>query len=252
MTGSRRPEDPVRRLTRMNRELRRPMADALAKRRLSPEEWPLLPLLYLATKALQTHESILILCDRGAGLDATMLSRSMFEAAVDAMWLASDLEPRSRPFFDHTHVVTKKFQDTIARSPLATPELLEQLKAQRASVDANATAAKQRRGGRGQNWSGKTIRQMAVELDLGHQYDMVYGLASEIEHSSVAGIPFYLAQGPDGFRARTGSTREWVRATLQMAHWFLLATFQGADAYLELGLEDHLTAAREQLRTLGG
>ena len=251
MTGKPRREDPTRRLTRLNRELRRPMVDALAKKRLAPGEGPLLPLLYLASKTLRTHESILILCERGAGLDAAMLSRSMFEAAVSAMWLASDLEPRSRLFFEHTQVVTKKFQDALARSPLVTPELLEQLDAQRASVNANATAAIRRRGGRSQHWSGRTIRQMAVELKFGHQYDFVYGLVSEIEHSSVVGAGFYLTPAPDGIRARTGRISDWVGAALHTAYWALWAAFAGADTYLELGLEEHLDAAREQLRTLG-
>lgn len=50
-----------------------------------PEDGKFWPVVYIVIKALKTHESILALAERGLGQDAAILSRSIYETAINAL-----------------------------------------------------------------------------------------------------------------------------------------------------------------------
>lgn len=247
------PPGQIQRLVEWNKQLRRPMYDALSSKRLNVEDMLLLPFLYLAAKSLRTHQSILQLADHGAGLDAILLSRSMFEVTISVMWISKDPVPRLQAFMEHGANVMKKFQDMVARYPdLETPEILVQLEKQKPHVDRLASDVQSRTGSTAWNWSGKSLRQMAIDLDYQRHYDFIYGLTSEVEHSSVASLPFYVTHGDDGFKANMGKSPSWVASALELAYRDLYFTFEIADTFLELGLEEHLSSTNPRLSQLSG
>ena len=85
----------VQRLIQLNTELRRPAPSALLSKRLRPPEGAAFaPFMYFAAKALSTDESILTLARERDDLEAAMLSRSLFETAIGALWIVKDIENR--------------------------------------------------------------------------------------------------------------------------------------------------------------
>ena len=74
-------------LVALNRELSEPVFTAMRLwSGIEPNKLRL-PFVYLGNRALKTHEGIVILAERGLGLEAGMLLRSLIEIAINVKWI---------------------------------------------------------------------------------------------------------------------------------------------------------------------
>lgn len=101
-------------LAQDNRILRNRLKAGIDNRK-KPVDIPLWPLLYLGVKLLRHDEALEILAERGFGFEAGMLTRSMFEAAVNIMWImkGDDLPSKLKRYSEYQFVASQKSRDYV-------------------------------------------------------------------------------------------------------------------------------------------
>lgn len=233
-----------------------PASSAILGKRSQPLEAPAYaPFMYFAAKALSTHEAILTLARQRAGLEAAMLSRSLFETGITAFWIIQDVEDRLPMFNAALWHVHRKFNLTARKWRSQIPD--DSWKALEASlaVIEPATEASSKRYGRKKpgSWGSVSFREMADSLNLGQRYDFVYSLLSELEHAGPGGMIHYLRQFPSGeVGAILTQSHGMLTAALQESYLSLIMALEAADMTLELGLEAHLVLANSKLEEILG
>jgi len=131
-----------------------------------------------------------------------LVARSMFEADVTAHYISKRPSERARQYILFERVLNKQEMDTCARHRASkAPQWGEAMNqvwqhhwAQK-EQDVNAkydevkhefeTAGKSGKKVLFRNWSGKSIRQMAVEVDHKEAYDVFYAELSSFTHTDV-------------------------------------------------------------------
>lgn len=141
--------------------------------------------------------------------------RPMFEINITAHYITKDPANRSRQYVDFGPVLTKRSMDACSKhrsSPDARwreamglewqhhwasreAEINSKYQAVRSKFE---TVTKNDRRISCQNWSGRSLRQMAIEVDHEEAYDMFYAELSSFTHADVHLADGYLRIKPDG------------------------------------------------------
>ena len=103
-------------LVAFSRELSAPIWTAMASWSAIDQNSLKLPFVYLSHRALNIHEGIVVLAERGLGLEAGMLLRSLIEIGINVRWMWEDHEKRARRWLDYDWLATKKWRG-IADNP---------------------------------------------------------------------------------------------------------------------------------------
>ena len=202
-------------------------------------------LAYSFGKAYKTHASILILCDKGNGQDAAILTRSLFELAVTTLYILDDKSDyRVQRWFDFDWIIRDRMY-RYAKSKKYLAEAIikreEELQKGENTVEEIAQQAvkmqKKYKYDLRKGWSDKTIKQMAEEVGLLDVYKTFYSLQSNLHHSAVRTVNDYFKLEKDGIRADTGPSKSWVTESLVGAfHFFGIVVDKWIEGFnLELG-----------------
>jgi hypothetical protein len=208
-------------------------------------------------KACKTHDAMVLLARNGFGEDAAILTRSLLNLVINARWINQAPEERIPAYIKYEHVLIARLNRKIVEDPrLVGRDSLDprtEFKNKQAGLDAEAREAEKRHGYNHHGWSGKSIRDMAIELGMTIDYDSLYTLASDLEHSDVASVDDYMTLSPDGRVFVSGNPSEnWVRESLFSAHLLLIAIAKLADNILDLGIGAQLVTADEKVLGLVG
>ena len=241
----------VQRLIQLNKELRRPVPTVLLNKRCQQFEAPAyVPFMYFGAKALSTHAAILTLSAQKAGLEAAMLSRSLFETGITAFWIIQDVENRLPMFNGALWHVHRKFNRTVQsrRSDIPDDVMKEIETSSRLINPAVDNYSKKYGRKKPGSWGSVSFKEMAESLNLGERYDFVYSILSDLEHTGPGGIIHYIRQFPSGEIGVVSTTTAWMlTAALQESYMSLLMALEPANIALGLQLEGHLDDARSKL-----
>lgn len=143
------------------------------------------------------------------------IARTMFEADVTAHYITQDPSERARQYIAFGSVLKKREMDAYAKhreSP--SPQWREamdffwqhhwSLKQTEVNTEFEAVRSQfQRTNAKGksidfQNWAGKSIRQMAKEVEHGEAYDIFYAELSSFSHVNIRLADRFLRVREDG------------------------------------------------------
>jgi hypothetical protein len=140
-----------------------------------------------------------------------VIVRSLFEVDVLAHFISRDREARSKRYIAYEHVLNKRMMDAVARHRASPdPSWADGLKfiydheyaPRQAKIDSEYARVRARfedaKGKPLRSWSGKSIREMAVEVDHAEAYDVFYAALSSFTHASVNLANRFLRLKPDG------------------------------------------------------
>lgn len=237
----------VRNLVQDNRILRNRLKASLDNRKY-PIDGQLWPLVYLGVKLLRHDEALEILADRGFGSEAGMILRTMFEAAVNIMWITKDIEKdgelvaKLERYTAYQFVVSQKYRDYATNSEALKqiPEAArEEWKKNSDILNEKAIEVKDEYGFNPYKpWSGKTLKAMANDVGWGERYDTLYQIYSDVVHSGIMSVQEYLVFDKDGkvtvnYRVQT----EHCKTGLQEGKNYLLTAFGFLNIFLGLNLD---------------
>ena len=137
-------------------------------------------LLFFFCKALKTYEAIRTLQNRGFMEDARILTRSIFELRLQALYLDQEPKERTRQFLQHLQKAEFHGLKKYAASG----------KVKSLRFEGNA---KPRVGRAGDWWGGGGLRKLAEQTDLEKEYDFEYWNLSEFGHSSATQMFRYVS-----------------------------------------------------------
>jgi hypothetical protein len=143
------------------------------------------------------------------------LDRSIFEVIINAHYITRDPVNRARQYIDYGHVIRKNQLDALLKHHNTqdatwhdlieltlehewTPreqEINEKYKSVKRQFETTTKRGKKRIF---QNWSGKSIREMAKEVDHEVEYDVFYSELSSFTHADVELVDRFLRIRLDG------------------------------------------------------
>lgn len=99
---------------------------------------------------------------------------------------------------------------------------------------------------------GKSFRKMAAEVGMSEWYDFMYQIYSDVTHSGVGAAKEYVLPIPTGGVIMTPGLFQQIHAEacLRVAYMCLWATFEVANDFLNMEIDDHLDEAQKNLTTV--
>lgn len=237
----------VENLAGENRILRNRFRAALDARK-SPINGILWPLVYLGVKILRHEEAVEGLAERRFGNEAGIILRVILEAAINIMWLmksekSEDIIENLKRYMSYQAVASQKYRDYMRESELigSMPKhLKKEIFHELDTMDEQTLKIQSEYDfDRYKLWSGKTIKQMAIEIGWKDHYDTMYQTYSDIIHSGITAMPEYLVFDDKGkITVNHRSQEDHCKACLIMGKNYMVAAFSFLDVILNLGLED--------------
>jgi len=184
-----------------------------------------------------------------------LIVRSLFETDVNAHYITMDRPARARRYIEFGYVVRKNMFEAVARhlgsqkpSWREALQLMyeQELAPKKGQIDANYDGVRSKfenvKGKRSSNWAGKSIREMAKEVDHLEAYDIFYAELSSFAHGDVEFANRFLKIRPDGPLWTQSASDYDVGSVFRYAAIFL-------DCFLELfGKEFGLWDSAEVLK----
>lgn len=195
---------------------------------------------FLLGKAYKTHGTVLNLCMDGYGEDAGVLARTLFELAVNLLYLnKEDSTNRATMFGEHEWVLRLKLLDSnlelIKSSGKMKEERIDEI---RNKVDELITkyGKKFKR-----SWSLLETKEMAKEVGLEGAYNSVYTQFTDIAHSRISSASEYVREDSAGLVIDIGPGENLVPTVLVSAFHHFLLIVDSWDIRFSLGLDNNLS-----------
>jgi hypothetical protein len=151
---------------------------------------------YFFGKAYKTLQAVRLLCKNGYGQDAEILSRSIYELALQASYMAQDPKNRARLWINHDRVVRYNFYKGLKKSGnIDTAEKIESEKAKFAELERCYHKYRSDYRPSENCWWGNTIKWLAeqVSKEISYWHGAIYPMQSDLVHSGVASVNRYLS-----------------------------------------------------------
>lgn len=214
-------------------------------------------------KALETHEKavfalarltvigmteLLVLASNGCGQGAMKIARGMFESALYAEYLRQYPE-EVEDYLDFSIIVNwKRYQWKLENSPETvkqeSPEAVRQLK-------ENFERVKNRFGGENRlrnQWSKKRIAKMAENVGRKRQYELPYGIACSIHHSSFEGLLSYFEGEGEEMSFGAPPSTAWVGLAILFGHTSVMQALETLNRSCNLGLDGKIATAGKKFQ----
>ena len=237
----------VKQLIELNHQMRSELLLAWQFHKSGPDDGKFLPLLHFALQAMKKHEAMELLIQHNLGQEAGMMLRSIFEAMVNAIWIAQDLENRLKRFHAYQFFSAQKYQK-LGQKLYGVSKTEESAAEDEAEQSLRQKAEEE--GWRdlphwifknGVYWSGKSLYNMAVEIGMEKGYDTVYRVYSEVVHVSVASGSEYFSQGDDGVTTiRRKTVLPHGELCLRQSYYFMLLIFSALEECVGIQLKQVL------------
>ena len=157
--------------------------------------------LYHYVRAFNLLWAIKILCEQGFAREGMILLRSLLNLYIDLKWLTTDdIDSRMERYADFE--VIRKYtaiETLIELGEIPREEGIKDLENLRETYEKIKKKYGLKGNPRSWSWSGKRIRQMAEEVSLKKDYDIVYFYLSDREHTSPAAVRDYLDNSKNGY-----------------------------------------------------
>lgn len=215
---------------------------------------------FLFAKAHKTFWAIDILTQRGFGQDAATLTRSLFELLVTAKYLARGEEGLVNKYSYFDNILHKKLIDKYKKdikkgkiSLSAECQALLSDKEKMEEVEKSYRDAEPYFKGnqRKDTWSGKTIKEMAEEVGLYHEYHYVYWLLSHQVHSSPISMRDYISLSGGEMECESGPSKRSLRKeVISYSFIFFLGVLAVVNQTFQLNLETQISGIEKSINAL--
>lgn len=198
-------------------------------------EWAINFLFY---RSYRLHWTMLILCKRGFGPEASILVRSLMEHAVTMDWIAKENpDQRAKLFLGYFHVARKKLYDKYEKH-VVFDRLTDFEKQHMENREEIERLYKQVKDNYREDrfWAPKNIRTRAEKLGENYDWDFYYWYFSFFVHPNAASQFEYLRRGEPEDRFIIGPTDSMIQDVLFLSYKYLLRALNRWDLVFELGL----------------
>lgn len=140
-----------------------------------------------------------------------LIARSLFEIDVNAHYISADPVVRSRRYIDFEHVIRKNTLEAIERHRATAEsswreglELMYNMEygPRKVTIESDYDRVRSQfesaKGKRANNWAGKSIREIAIEVNHLEAYDIFYADLSSFTHVNVMLANRFLCMKDDG------------------------------------------------------
>jgi len=208
-------------------------------------------LLILAGKGCKTHQATLLLAELGYGQDAGILLRSLFNLVVNLTWISKVPTTRVKMYVDYDWILRDKAGNRISygmehlglESSLTDAQLAD---LKREISEEVARTIEEHDYGRS-GWSKRNLFEMAEEVGLKLDYQFIYPILSDVEHSSPRSLIYYEKVCPQGVMVDLNMTGLPIPPILGSAYWCLLQIGRLVDRFLPVHIKNDLDAAEAKL-----
>jgi len=212
----------------------------LSNNRTQPNKLSIVVVDFLCIKAFKTYWAMMKLCNQCFVQDAGILLRSLFETLVNILYIGkSDPEKRAKLYIEYDHMARKDQLDKVEKWLESHPDLQN-------SMPDKITTLKSFNEVRNnyphkRYWSGKTMQQMAYDVKLEYDYDLVYWFLSNLHHSGVRSSSEYISYSSD---EEEGSLKfkffntESLKKILFHGFWYMLIALKEWNRSGEIGKDD--------------
>lgn len=190
------------------------------------DELPVRIVMYHYARAIKLLAAVRIICMKGYATEASILLRSLLNLCINLKWLTlKDSKRRMKKFADYEIVVLHNTMKKALKH--GGPSKSRTAKVQQVGKQAKAIKRKYESGDEWHPyfWSGKYISEMAKDVSMLDQYDLVYRQLSEREHTSPAAVRDFLEiSASGGIRLKVGQSYEGIPMVLLSTLDYFLQT----------------------------
>lgn len=148
--------------------------------------------LMFGPKSYRTYLSVSVLWQRGFDEDAYILVRSLMEACMQLRYLSEDPKIRAKLFEQSEAVGTYRYYEGINKVAPETGKHLRAMTENFAKMVAGYELHKDKFPKKNLGWHGKTIKELAIAVDMEKLYASVYWEMCQLSHSnSTSGKRFF-------------------------------------------------------------
>jgi len=196
-------------------------------------------------KSLKTFRAIRVLWQAGFEEDATVLARTLFETAIQSMYVTRDPTNHSQRFWQHDGVERYRFylearkagEDEWCEEAEESPHFAEIKECH----DTYESEFPKKRP-----WWGSSIKKLAAALgpEVEKHYFWVYGQQSKLTHSAAAASEYYFEERGENILVKCSPAPPVNDETAEIATLYLIDTAQSAISAMELPLDTEETLKR--------
>lgn len=194
---------------------------------------------FLFCRSYRLHWSILMLCQKGFGPEASILLRSLMEQVVNMAWIGKENpDQRAKLFVDYFHVARKKLYDhydAYGVFPNLTDEQKEWMESREEIERLYKEVKDNYRDER--FWAPKKIRCRVNEVSAGYDWDFYYWYFSFLSHSNAASQFEFVKQVGTESLFVVGPSESMIQDVLHLNCKYLLLAFDMWNKAFELGLD---------------
>ena len=184
-------------------------------------------------------ESVAALTLLGNCADSVLVLRSIFDLAVNLMYIQKDYECRSRLYARYELIPMMNFLKRQHNNGLLANEefqkKFDQARQELKRLDDEIHKVKPKlKLPTGNQWSGRSIKEMADEIGLGDAYSILYWILSSVSHSSGYSSHLYMEVRPNRALAKYYPNDEYAARVTRTTVLYSLKVISIADEYLKL------------------
>jgi hypothetical protein len=195
---------------------------------------------FLFLRSYRLHWTVMVMCQKGFGPEASILLRSLMEQVVNMAWIGhKDPDHRADLFVDYHHVAIKKLYDNYdkyGRFPCLT-EAEKQLMESREEVERHYADVRHKYPDENR-WCPKHVRTRADDICVSSDWDFYYWYFSFFVHSNAASQHEFVIQEGTRSLCVVGPSQAMIHDVLQLSCKYLLLAFDMWNKTFELGLGD--------------
>lgn len=157
--------------------------------------------LYHYRRAFSLLYAIKILCEQGFATEGMVLLRSLLNLYINVKWLTTgNIDSRMKRFVDFEIIIRYRGIKTLRElGEVSKEEGDKELEKMRERYEKIKKKYNLKGNPRYWCWSEKSIRQMAKEVSLIKEYEIIYPYLSEREHTSPVAARDYLDNSRRGY-----------------------------------------------------
>lgn len=208
-------------------------------------EEPVEKVVYVLTRATSIGmNDVIMLCGNGSGPAGMKISRGMFESSTVAEYLRRNPK-EAEDYVDFGHVLFWRRQQWLEKNAPEELQRIHKAKIKAVSDAYDRVKAKfTNANGRVRNqWSVKSIGQMAEEIGRRDQYELPYSLGSSMHHVNAEGMLAYIELSNDKMVLDAPPSEAWVTEALIAAHTYFLMSLGTLNEACKLGFDDRIDGA---------
>ena len=204
-------------------------------------------ILFFFAKAYKTYLAIQVLWGRGFAEDCFMLSRTIFEIALQVRYMMEDPGTRAQLFARSDPVMRDRFHEKLQQTGDA--DLLQKIESRAQELEELKACGRQfgKDYPHPHNWWGKSVAWLAKHLgtEMHRRYLAIYSMQSDFVHSGVTSARKYLAEDQRKLKLDCyPSPSDDVGIPQEVTLYFLQVTAHVSEA-LGLGLDAEVSRAMQ-------